>query len=145
MAQTLYFSDAELLARVGSLTNTDLDTEAERTAIVSTPACAVVDAWFPFIAPFAASPSTPDLVKAGALELAAWITFRYTSKNPGDDLALMAFENAKIMFGYDEATKKATAMIQGVDTPSRFAVVDVTRSILDEDRDEDENRSALYP
>lgn len=146
MAQTLYFADGDLTGRLPSLTNsTKLDTEGERTTKVRNPACAIVDAWFPYAAPFTADPNTKDLVKIGALEIAAWIALRITSTNPKDDEALAALENAKLIFGYDEKTKTATVQIPGLDSPERFAVVDITRSILDEDRDEDINRDALYP
>lgn len=146
MAQTLYFSDADLTARLPSLTgNTKVDTAGERTTLIRNPACAIVDSWFPYSAPFTADPSTEDLIKVGALEIAAWVALRITSTNPADKEAAAALSNAKLIFGYDSAKKIATAQIPGLDSPERFAVVDVSRSILDEDRDEDVNRAALYP
>ena len=145
MAHSL--NDADITDRLPTLTSTPLDTAAKRTAKVRTPAAAIIDAWFPFASPFAdisASPSTPALIKAGAIEVAVFLALRILAGDPSDTQAAVAWETAKLIFQID-AEGRANVQIPGVDTAVRFAVVDVTRSIDDEDRDEDVNRRALYP
>jgi len=143
-----YLSDSDLTDQLPSLANAiKLDTEAERTSKCRTPAAAIVDGWFSDLAPFAditATPATPDLIKTGAIQVAAALAFEVLSGTKEDANAKRAWETAKMIFQISE-DGRAGVLVPGVDTAERFIVVDVTRSILDEDRDATANRDALYP
>ena len=145
-----YLTDLNLTDQLPDLTNAaKLNTEAERLALCITPATAIVDGWFPFHAPFASvadSPATPTLIVTGATQIAKALAFEVLAGTTEDDQAKQAWVTAMRIFQVDkEGDGQAHAQVPGVDAPERFAVVDVTRSILDEDRDERTNRQSLYP
>ena len=138
-----YFSDTDLTDRLETLTDTVIDTSAKRDAKVRTPASAIVDGWFAGSSPFTADPNTPALIRAGAIEIGVAIALRLLSGDPSDSQAQVAWDLAIAIFGVENG--RAKVAVPGVDDVTGFEVVDVTRSVLDEDRDERDNRSDLYP
>jgi len=147
-----YLTDANLTDQLPALTNAaGLDTSAERLAKCITPASSIVDGWFPYHAPFAAitdSPDTPDLVIAGATQIAKALAWEILAGSSESDEAKQAWATAMRIFQVTPPPSGdglAHVQIVGDDAPERFGVVDVTRSIDDEERDEAANRSALYP
>lgn len=145
----MYCTDAQITARMPSLTGTVIDDSTKRDTFLRTPAKAWVDSVFPYGAPFAdvtASPPTPSIIQQGCLEYAlflGWLIFTKAADNPS---AKACLENALRLFQIDpKGTGQAQVFIAGLDSTSRLGVVDVVRNRTGEQMDTRDGLDAILP
>lgn len=142
-----YCTDADVTLWLPSdLTETEIASEAQRSAKLRTPATVWIDAVYPSLVPFAdiaASPGTPDMIRQAASYYAAGLGFMVVSKNPEDGDASVMMQMAKNLLQIDEDTGLARARIPGVSTASRMRMVTLARSRYAEGRDNRDAERAL--
>lgn len=143
----LYCTDADVTLWLPvDLENTEIASEAQRSAKLRTPAKVWIDAVYPSLAPFAdiaANPATPEIIRQAAAYYAAGLGFLVMSRNPEDGDAAVQMKMAADLLQIDPETGLARARIPGVSASSRMRMVTIARSRVAEDRDDRDARRVL--